>query len=486
MENITIVIPAYNESKRLPKFLSQLVNYCKKDSNQYAVIVVDDGSRDDTYEKAVEFKSQFENLRVLKLKKNRGKGYAVKRGLFAAKSKIVLFMDADGSTPPEEIGAHLHYFDEGYDIIIGSRALRQKGKLTKTRLHRKIMGLVFNFMVHSILFKNIHDTQCGFKMFKKEVVKPIFSRMYLRGFGFDIELLYLAFKMGYKIKEVPVSWVHKKGSKVNLIKDSIIMFFNILQIRNWHFTPVNPSIKYMGLDEYRYMYDMERYHWWFVSRNNFMLRLIRTLNKSINNILDAGCGTGINLQSLSQFGTSFGIDISEQAIKFCKKRGLTRLMKCPVENIECQSRFFDLVTCLDVLEHVEDPVRVLKELKRVLKDDGRIIIMVPAFRSLWSQHDDALCHLRRYNSMDLDEDIIEAGLRTEKMGYFLFTSFLAVAPIRIIRRFFMSGKKAKSDTTTLPPRFLNDFLKFLFKMEMKVAIRLGLPFGTTLYAVVSK
>jgi len=483
---ISIIIPAYNESKRLPPFLDLLVAYCTKNKNKFEIIIVDDGSRDKTVEVVESYKSKFKDLHIIRLENNMGKGYAVKKGLWESKGEICVFLDADGAVSPEEIGKNLHYIlEQGYDIFIGSRVLKDKTRRLEVKWYRKLIGILFNFLVRTILFREIKDTQCGFKIFKKEIIEPLLSRSYLSGFGFDIEILYLAYKMGYKVKEGPVSWRHINGSKINLFGDSLKMFFNILQVRNWHCVPINTSSKYLGPNEYRYMYEMEDYHWWFFSRRNLVLELIKSLRISSPTILDVGCGTGRNLLEFVQIGKSFGIDINEQAIEFCKKRGLDNVAQSPAERIDFGAGTFDIITCLDLLEHVANPVEVLLELKRLLKDDGKVIITVPAFRILWSQHDEALCHLRRYEKYSLLNDLRVAGFKIKAINYFFFLSFFVVAPIRISRRFF-SRSSYSSDTTTQPPNFLNEVLKLLFKFEIKISSHFRLPFGTTLYTVVSK
>lgn len=485
--DISIVIPAFNEESRLPHFLERIIAHCQNSPKIYEIIVVDDASSDDTPNIAQSYRSRFNNLRLVKIRRNRGKGYAVKRGLLQAKGEFCLFMDADGSVGPEEIEKNLAYLvDEDYDLLVGSRALYDEDQVLKVRWYRKLIGMVFNWCVQSFLFKDIQDTQCGFKIFRRQAIKPIFSRSYLRGFGFDIEILYLASKMGYKVKEVPVSWQHMSGSKVNLVLDSIKMFFNILQVRNWHCTEINPAAEYLGPDEYRYMYEMEGYHWWFLSRAGLVLELIESLGKINPVILDAGAGTGLNLSRFSKFGESFGIDISEQAVEFCRRRGLTNVKQAALEQTDFSDKSFDIITCLDVLEHTSNPVTALQELGRLLKDDGKIILTVPAYRLLWSQHDDALCHLRRYEKESLICDLDEAGLQEERTGFFFFTSFFAVAPIRLLRRLLAGKGKAKSDTTSLPPKILNEVLKFVCGWERKFALKFGLPFGTTLYAIVSR
>lgn len=232
--DVSIIIPAKDEAKRLPLFLQEVIDYCLNSKLSYEIVVVDDGSSDDTSRVALDFKKIFTALTVIRLGVNYGKGYAVKKGLLASKGRVALFLDADGSTGPEEIEKNLIFFDQGYDIVIGSRVLVEKGSKVKTRFYRKWMGLLFNFLVHTFLIKGINDTQCGFKMFKQGIIKPLFERVQLNGFGFDLEVLYLAKRMGFKVKEVAVNWKHVDGSKINLVSDSYKMFLNIFHIKKIH------------------------------------------------------------------------------------------------------------------------------------------------------------------------------------------------------------------------------------------------------------
>lgn len=232
--DISIIIPAYNEASRLPKFLTQIISYCQRSLKDYEIIVVDDGSDDETSHVAKKACADHLPCHILRLDNNCGKGYAVKQGLYKARGHIAVFLDADGSTQVNEIERNFKFFDQGYDVVVGSRVLTADDCVIKARRHRKMMGMIFNFCVRTILFKDIKDTQCGFKMFKKEVIRPVFSKMTIDRFGFDIELLYLAFRLGYKIKEVPISWKHVHGSKVSLLLDPIKMFLDIVYIRLKH------------------------------------------------------------------------------------------------------------------------------------------------------------------------------------------------------------------------------------------------------------
>lgn len=232
--DISVVIPAKDEELRLPHFLQTLIAYCQASSLRYEIIIVDDGSTDKTATLALDFQQSFPGLTVLSLGTNHGKGYAVKQGLLASHGNIALFMDADGSTPPDEIEKNLTFLNEGYDIVIGSRILQSDTSQVKALLYRKLMGGIFNFLVSTFLIKGIKDTQCGFKMFRRGTIRPIWENVKIQGFGFDLEVLYLAQRMNFKIKEIAVNWQHVENSKVDLIKDSMKMMVNIFEIRKWH------------------------------------------------------------------------------------------------------------------------------------------------------------------------------------------------------------------------------------------------------------
>jgi dolichyl-phosphate beta-glucosyltransferase len=231
MKKISIIIPAKDEQERLPPFLRAVVDYCHRSTHFYEIIVVDDGSKDQTANVSLSFQKEFPSLKVISLGSNHGKGYAVKQGFFAAQGDIVLFLDADGSTQPQEIERHLGLFEQGYDIVIGSRVLSDGKSQVKAKAYRRWMGAVFNFLVSRILIKGIKDSQCGFKMFRAPLIKGLFGRLHLEGYGFDLELLYLAQKMDLRIKEVAVNWSHVDGSKIDLFKDSLRMLWNIIEIR---------------------------------------------------------------------------------------------------------------------------------------------------------------------------------------------------------------------------------------------------------------
>jgi dolichyl-phosphate beta-glucosyltransferase len=251
---ISIIIPAYNEEDRLPKTLEKIANYIKKDPDGFEVIVVDDASTDKTSEAANKFQSKIKNLKVLRLEESlfAGKGYAVNKGVLASVGDIILFTDADGSTPIEEIEKLLNKINEGYDIAIGSRAIKRSSVQKRQNALREYMGRTFNILVRTLTVKSIVDTQCGFKMFKRESALDIFKNQKIFDFGFDVELLFAATKKNLRIAEVPVLWYNDPKSTVHPIKDSYRMLVDLFKIRLFYSEKDGPLLDKLFYLVYHY------------------------------------------------------------------------------------------------------------------------------------------------------------------------------------------------------------------------------------------
>ncbi|MBN1915833.1 glycosyltransferase family 2 protein [Candidatus Dojkabacteria bacterium] len=211
---LSVVIPCYNEEKRLRPSLEEIFCFLGKKNFESEIIVVSDGSKDKTTEVVIDFikKHERKNVKIIGLEyqPNRGKGYATRTGMLAAKGDYMYLCDSDLSTPIEELDKFLKYKDQ-YDIVIASRAMANSK--VNTSLPRKVMGRVGNFLINTILVKDIKDTQAGFKLFNKKCRK-LFIMQKIERWGFDFEILYLAQRLGYKIKELAVKWEHKEDSKV--------------------------------------------------------------------------------------------------------------------------------------------------------------------------------------------------------------------------------------------------------------------------------
>jgi len=227
---LSIVIPSFNEEKRLPATLERIAAYVKASGRNTEVIVVDDGSTDGTVQVAESFRGANENLRVVSNGRNRGKGYSVRHGSLEARGEIVLFTDADLSAPIEEADKLLAKMGE-YDVAIGSRAVNRDLIEVHESKFREFAGIVFNRIVRIILRLPFVDTQCGFKAFRREKCKIIFEQQTIERFGFDPELLYLARHHGLRTVEVAVRWAHSPATKINMWRDSLQMFLDVLRIR---------------------------------------------------------------------------------------------------------------------------------------------------------------------------------------------------------------------------------------------------------------
>jgi len=228
---LSIIIPAYNEEVRLPRTLELIRAYAAMKNFRVEVLVVDDGSADGTAAAAGSAADAGAAVRLLRNPGNRGKGYSVRHGMLHAAAQVALFTDADLSAPIEETDRLLEALEAGHDVAIGSRALRRELIAVHQSWMRETAGKIFNLLVRALIGLPFRDTQCGLKLFRREAARAIFSRQRIDGFGFDVEVLYLARKLGYRIAEVPVRWSHVEGTKVRMFADSARMFADLVRIR---------------------------------------------------------------------------------------------------------------------------------------------------------------------------------------------------------------------------------------------------------------
>ncbi|PYU33670.1 MAG: glycosyl transferase [Acidobacteria bacterium] len=230
---LSIVIPAYNEERRLPETLRRVREYLSTRPASAEVIVVDDGSSDRSAAVVEEWRSKFAGLRLLSNGRNRGKGYSVRHGMLEARGRIVLFTDADLSAPIEEADKLLAALGD-YEVAIGSRGVDPSLIEVHQSPLRELAGKVFNAVVRAVTGLDFTDTQCGFKAFVREHARIVFEQQRIERFGFDPEILFLAKRHGLRAIEIPVRWAHDPQTKVNMIRDSLRMFGEVLAIRwNW-------------------------------------------------------------------------------------------------------------------------------------------------------------------------------------------------------------------------------------------------------------
>lgn len=227
----SIVIPAYNEGRRLGATLEKVLAYVDRQKWPAEIIVVNDGSRDNTAEITREFVQKNPILRLVENPGNRGKGYAVRNGMLNAAGEVLLFSDADLSSPIEEAPKLFAAIGAGADVAIGSRWLKAELQTERQPGYRQLFGRIFNLLLRAILGLKFKDTQCGFKAFTRRAALEIFPRQKIERWGFDPEILFIAQKHGFKIAEVPVEWAHDPGTRISPLRDGTRMFFEMLKIR---------------------------------------------------------------------------------------------------------------------------------------------------------------------------------------------------------------------------------------------------------------
>ncbi len=247
-----------------------------------------------------------------------------------------------------------------------------------------------------------------------------------------------------------------------------------------------PLPREMQQHTYSIMHRVEETHWWFVGRRKIIESFIECVCAGLGkrstplNVLDVGCGTGANLEMLSQFGDAEGVDVSAEALDFCRARGLRRVKQGAAEELPYDDESFDLVTGLDVVEHLDDDVAGLKEMRRVLRPDGRAVLFVPAFMFLWGVQDDISHHRRRYTMAGLKDSVRKAGLEIERASYVNLSFFAPILFGRLLMR--VTGVRPASENN-ITIGALNGVLGKLFGAERFLLRHLNFPFGVSIICV---
>jgi dolichyl-phosphate beta-glucosyltransferase len=229
---ISVIIPTYNEETLIQDTIERTSSFLQQHYDSFEMIIADDGSSDSTLNIVHALARKNAHIKVLPSTQNHGKGYVVRRGMLQAQGEYALFMDADLSTPLDEIPNLIDGMNRNNaDIGIGSRALKQSRLIKPQRFLRQTMGRTFNLLFQLVLVRGIDDSQCGFKCFRKEISRSVFAKTFISGFCFDAEILFIAKKKGFSIFELPVKWINCEDSRVNIISGSTQMFVDIFNIR---------------------------------------------------------------------------------------------------------------------------------------------------------------------------------------------------------------------------------------------------------------
>jgi len=227
----SIVIPAYNESGRIPATLDSVISCVRSHGWNAEIIVVNDGSSDNTAEVVLEIARSAPELRLIQNPGNRGKGYSVRSGILQALGEVVMFTDADLSSPMEEAERLFAAIAAGADIAIGSRWLESSRQTHRQPLYRQVFGRCFNAVTRAIMQLPFADTQCGFKAFTRHAAQTVFQLQTIERWGFDPEILFIALKRGFRVVEVPVSWAHDARTRMSYLRDGLVMLEELVRVR---------------------------------------------------------------------------------------------------------------------------------------------------------------------------------------------------------------------------------------------------------------
>lgn len=240
----------------------------------------------------------------------------------------------------------------------------------------------------------------------------------------------------------------------------------------------------MNPNEYEVLYSLEDHYWWYVARRELIGQVVQRIAspRAAQKILDVGCGTGANSAMLTRHGWVAGTDASEHALEFCHRRALPNLFRSRIERLPLLPNSLDMVVVLDVLEHVDNDLAVLEELRRVLRPGGSLVATVPAFGFLWSEHDEALHHRRRYTGYELRNKLTRSGFEVERCSFYLASLFFPILFIRSWQNIFKRSAIPKTSHVILP-RWINRLLIAVLAIERRVFGWINLPFGVSLVAV---
>lgn len=231
---VSLIIPAFNEERRIGKTLKQIVSFCNAQPYSYEIVIVDDGSTDGTVELICKNFAGQDSLRIIQCPRRRGKGAAVQKGILQARGQYLFFSDADLSVPIEMLPIFINELENCCDAAIGSRRMPGSSIEVRQPPFRELMGRVFTFLSNALLGLRYSDVTCGFKGFRRPVAHELFTRQRLHNWSFDSEILYLACLKGYRVSEIPVTWRNDKATKVRLWKDMVASFLGLAAIRSNH------------------------------------------------------------------------------------------------------------------------------------------------------------------------------------------------------------------------------------------------------------
>ncbi|MGQ0679178.1 MAG: glycosyltransferase [Actinomycetota bacterium] len=481
LADLSLVIPTFQEEQRLPRTLERLEQFTRESGISLHLIVSDDGSTDATTRVVTDWIARSMPAMTVELVQitHRGKGAAVREGMRYARAPIVGCFDADLSPGTDAVEVLYRAMQAGPDMVMASRAMPGSVIEVHPAWYRELAGRVFNLYLRKLSGVGFRDTQCGLKLWRREVAQEIFRHQRLDGFAFDAELVVLASRLGYRIEEIPVRWAHCEGSKLRMLRDAYRMSRDVLRtVRNLGKGAIHaPGIPHSSAMEV--MNRSEDLHWWYVAKRQVVLSSLRRYGNG-GRCLDIGCGGGAMLLEAATSTPAFGIDLSNQALDHAHARGLHLLVKAEASALPFAPGSFGSVLLLDVLEHHARPEQLLRQVREVLSPDGVVVITVPAFEWMWSYADHILGHYRRYTRSRLENELSASGFNLRRTSYFHSWLLPVAWSFRKLRTLFrMTGS---ADDFSLPAP-LNWALLGASRIEGAILKRYDMPFGLSVLGI---
>lgn len=422
----SIVVPMFQEAGRIGATVRSLAD---SELAGAELLFVDDGSTDGTVQALQRaLAGTLLTARVLRLPRNLGKGAAVRTGVLAASGEVVAFLDADLSSPPDAVAQVCRAVEAGAHVALASRGHATSELVVRQPGGREAAGRSFNRLVRRLGLTTLPDTQCGLKAFDRASARALFEPLRTRRFAFDVELLARAQRLGLRIEVLPTRWAHVEHSRVSPVRDGARMALDAVRIARAARRPdvaVAPAgdagDSGMSAATFQVMHRVEREHWWFAAKRALVREALRGSGPR-GLAVDVGCGTGAVLDELVDLGyrSVLGTDLDPCATRLTatalpRGAGVARAL---AEQLPLAGGTVDVLTSLDVVEHLHDDVRALVEYARVLRPGGRLLLAVPAYAWAWSEHDVALGHQRRYGRARLEEVATAAGFVDVRVRHF--------------------------------------------------------------------
>jgi len=488
-DSMGLVVPLFNEERRIPEFAKQLVEYIAEQAPGSELLFVDDGSTDRTVTLVEELLAACPERPVRLLRRaHAGKGAAVAAGLREVSGAYAGFCDVDLATPLDQVQRVLERAMRVEALAIGSRDLATSQLLQPEGPVREALGRAYNRLLQATITPGVVDTQCGAKAASRGVWQAILPHCREQGFAWDAEAIAVARALGIAVQEVPVEWRHDDRSGVRVVRDGAAMVRATTRIwRNARrVAMINagkaPAGEVFDAANAELLMSADRDHWWFRSKAALMataLRRTRADGQGAGWLVDAGAGSGGVTAMLGWDPDRVVVVEGNAALvgQAQRQHGLSGV-QAGVDRLPLADRSAEVVCLLDVIEHVADPLPALREAARVLAPGGRLVVNVPAHQWLWSRADEFLGHVRRYTRPSLSHELEAAGFAPLILTHVF--SWL-VPPVWLKRRMTSSGDAELGlDQTSL---VIDRAAMVLTRLERSLVGRVSLPFGTSVLCV---